>query len=1705
MNPRLEALTLAAARRTIPRTHHQQFRTKSVPDPSSPRRTLNVAGFYVIAAAVSHIAASQITLAGLVNRSPNPYTVRLDFHGRPVNVMIDSGADICQINKLSIPEGFMQELGLLGDEVHFNVTQSVSEARAYVCREVKAFDLTDGASTCTILPSDNPVYASSHLPFDIVLGRKWCKRVKHNTLWSEDQDLIQFTDKKRNGGEQRTWIPTSRPAGKTAAAAAMDLDAETRPTRADHPPSIPAPWDREDPDFDPEDYVDDEYPILDAQDLQADYEKSENERQYDFTSLASVRVDRLPEDLLTRSAPDLPDLTVAGLLSENPHPPPNPSGSNAEPEGADDDDLSTPLPKWQRDAALAVFHEVFGHDNIYTSEADFDHYDTLVEKSELTRGEGKGFPPMRIDLKPGADRSKLPQAKPYRMAPTELAKLEKMLTYLLGKGLISPSTADVASSCFFVKKKDLDKEGNPKLRFVIDFRLLNHLTVRDVTPVPILGQLIDEMAGSKYFSVLDNPQAFYHRILEPEGETRKLTTFVTPFGAYMWNVSCFGLTNSPAGWNKFMADRFGPTTEFGSFTKAFVDDVCIHTKGDWAEHLVHLRSVLVKMKGEGLRPNFNKCHFGLKKAIYLGHVVSRRGRQPDPGKTAALQEMPMPGSPSDVRRFLGLANYFSDWIPRFGELCRIWNKVRANNTTQAQFLEHVAENRAECIESYEALRDSMVTEPVLVLPHLDRKFYLVADASQTAIGAVLMQKHDDRLRPVCYYSTSLPKARHSMAIHLKEMLAIVVGCTKWRHYLMYKPFEVVTDHRPLVHIMAQDKINWTQARWLDELALFDFEITYLPGKDNVVADLLSRPNGSGIDASVLVPHIAVGNCLLCRTHLTDDEFCLGVMPGETPNAPTRPPRGGEGPRHPSGSAQGQPEQSFTDEASLKEQLMQKVGNLTEQDVSRLSREVTSLLNEADMDMAGADLPYPPAGTVAAGVVMAPEETHVKFDPWRTKRTTGNTRATMAASVAHAQSSEVLAVDPATGTESPRTVTLLQSHFVCPSEHADDTCSSHLGDCNRGDTSDLMAEGTAATLVCAGYMHVRGLEELDYSVLIDEYSKDKRTAPVRKALADPEARSHYSHKYFIDPDTNRLMLRGSRGTEPRLVIPCTANTVKFRKALLGLHHDLPCMGHYAAAGTYRALAKRFYWYGMAREAEGYCENCVECLKAKQTRGERMTQRPLEVPSVRPMASLNTDFVTHLPDSFCTSQNRKCNQIQAYVCHLSKRVRLIAGCDTDTASRCAQDYMTHMFPLFGMPVSINSDRDPKFVSAFWSEMWRQVGVRLRMTSAHHPQANGVVERLNRDLNTMIRTWINQKMDNWADMLPALEFALNSNVVMTRGGYSPFEITQGWNPLRPVDLADPSLITSTSNLDVNDFLQLQRVAAQAAQDSIVLAQDVRADRANDQEQRSGRKPVKYLIGDLVYVHKNHLTPVTEKSRPSFKFRALYDGPYRILRVIGAQNLELDFSTIPRANRPRSNVVSRSACKPAPKETDPHHPGPEPIDDSPHQDDVGYLVDEVVDSRVRSWKKRDRRQWLTKWSGYARAESTWEHLHSFLTEDLGVQVGVNCVHPALRKFEEGEESGLTRLNFDFEYPLDAISDGELVLMPDRYWVLRTVGQQSLSDIVKHLQLPPGRTGCLVSTVDLLLKINLGNPHLSKGLSTKSRLRASKLIRVGHLDRLPN
>ena len=138
------------------------------------------------------------------------------------------------------------------------------------------------------------------------------------------------------------------------------------------------------------------------------------------------------------------------------------------------------------------------------------------------------------------------------------------------------------------------------------------------------------------------------------------------------------------------------------------------------------------------------------------------------------------------------------------------------------------------------LKEQLVNAPILKLPNDNAEFILTTDASDFAVGAVLSQLGEEGLQPVAFESRKMIPAERNYAAHEKELLAILYALKKWRVYLEGRRFQIQTDHHSLRYLQTQPNLSRRQARWLETLQEFDFEITYLPGKENVVADALSR-------------------------------------------------------------------------------------------------------------------------------------------------------------------------------------------------------------------------------------------------------------------------------------------------------------------------------------------------------------------------------------------------------------------------------------------------------------------------------------------------------------------------------------------------------------------------------------------------------------------------------------------------------------------------------------------------------------------------------------------------------------------------------------------------------------------------------------------------------------------------------------------------
>ncbi|KAA0062124.1 gag protease polyprotein [Cucumis melo var. makuwa] len=430
-----------------------------------------------------------------------------------------------------------------------------------------------------------------------------------------------------------------------------------------------------------------------------------------------------------------------------------------------------------------------------------------------------GLPPHRevefaIELEPGT----VPTSRaPYRMAPAELKELKVQLQELLDKGFIRSSVSPWGAPVLFVKKKD------GSMRLCIDYRELNKVTVKNRYPLPRIDDLFDQLQGATVFFKIDL-RSGYHQLRIKDGDVPK-TAFRSRYGHYEFIVMSFGLTNAPAVFMDWMNRVFREFLD--TFVIVFIDDILIYSKTE-AEHEEHLRIVLQTLRDNKLYAKFSKCEFWLKQVSFLGHVVSKAGVSVDPAKIEAVTDWTRPSTVSEVRSFLGLAGYYRRFVENFS---RIATPLTQLTRKGAPFVWSKA-----CEDSFQNLKQKLVTAPVLTVPDGSGSFVIYSDASKKGLGCVLMQQG----KMVAYASRQLKSHEQNYPTHDLELAAVVFALKIWRHYLYGEKIQIFTDHKSLKYFFTQKELNMRQRRWLELVKDYDCEILYHPGKANVVADALNR-------------------------------------------------------------------------------------------------------------------------------------------------------------------------------------------------------------------------------------------------------------------------------------------------------------------------------------------------------------------------------------------------------------------------------------------------------------------------------------------------------------------------------------------------------------------------------------------------------------------------------------------------------------------------------------------------------------------------------------------------------------------------------------------------------------------------------------------------------------------------------------------------
>mgnify|MGYP003411260331 FL=1 len=329
---------------------------------------------------------------------------------------------------------------------------------------------------------------------------------------------------------------------------------------------------------------------------------------------------------------------------------------------------------------------------------------------------------------------------------------------MLDAGVIEPATSEWASPVVLITKKD------GSVRFCVDYRKLNALTVKDTYPLPRMDECLDSLGDAFLFTTLDCNSRYWQ--IQVTDEDKDKTAFVTHCGVHRFKRMPFGLCNAPATFQRAL-DMLLAKVKW-NFALVYLDDVIIYSHS-LKDHLVHVDYVLSLLRNAGISLKLQKCNFFQPRVDYLGHVVT-------PGKLSVaeknietIRQAKHPQNRTELRSFLGMCNVYRKFVPHFAKKAAPLTEL----LKKGQPIELDALSKDQ-VQSFNELRTALTNAPILNLPREGGKFTLDVDASEYQLGACLLQEQKDgKLAPCGYYSRTLNPAERNYSAVEKECLAVV--------------------------------------------------------------------------------------------------------------------------------------------------------------------------------------------------------------------------------------------------------------------------------------------------------------------------------------------------------------------------------------------------------------------------------------------------------------------------------------------------------------------------------------------------------------------------------------------------------------------------------------------------------------------------------------------------------------------------------------------------------------------------------------------------------------------------------------------------------------------------------------------------------------------------------------------------------------------
>ena len=409
---------------------------------------------------------------------------------------------------------------------------------------------------------------------------------------------------------------------------------------------------------------------------------------------------------------------------------------------------------------------------------------------------------------------------PYKVAPYKLPAVQEEIKEMLDKGVIVPSKSPYSNPIVMVPKKDGTN------RMCIDYRKLNEITTKDADRLPRIGQTIHALQGAGYFSLLDLASGYPQVPVAKKG--RHKTAFCTPEGGlYDFVKKAFGLTNAPATFQRLMNKIF--KEDLFKHVLIFLDDLLVYSETP-AEHLQHLEKGFLKFRAAGLKLKPKKCDLFQTQVIYLGHVLDKTGIRPNPKKLEAVRDWEVPKAVTRVRSFTAFCNYYRKFVKNFAEVAKPSYRLTSKGVKFTWEEEHE--------EVFQLLKSRLLQAPILAFPNFRHPFVIDADASETALGAVLSQIVDGEERPIAFESRVSSKTEVNYATTKREALGIVKAMQWFRLYICGSQCIVRTDHASLQWHFRQNTDGMTFPM-IQKMQEYNYRKVHRPGEKHCNADGLS--------------------------------------------------------------------------------------------------------------------------------------------------------------------------------------------------------------------------------------------------------------------------------------------------------------------------------------------------------------------------------------------------------------------------------------------------------------------------------------------------------------------------------------------------------------------------------------------------------------------------------------------------------------------------------------------------------------------------------------------------------------------------------------------------------------------------------------------------------------------------------------------------